>query len=64
MNKKFFYLYFTGGIIAIGLFIFDAINTTIPKMTTGNLVLDIAPILMFLYLCYKVYHEKKDQELM
>jgi len=64
MNKQFVYLYFIGGIIAIGVFIFDLINITAAKMPTGRWLIDIGPIILFLYLCYKAYHEKKDKELM
>jgi len=64
MNKRFTYLYLIGGIIAIGLFIFDLINITAQKMTISRWVLDIGPIILFLYLSYKTYHEKKDKELM
>lgn len=64
MSKQYVYLYFIGGMIAIGVFIFDLITITAAKMTTGRWALDIGPIILFLYLCYKTYHEKKDQELM
>jgi len=64
MSKQFVYLYFIGGMIAIGVFIFDLVSITPAKMTTGRWALDIGPIILFLYLCYKTYHEKKDKELM
>ena len=64
MSKQFVYLYFIGGFIAIGLFIFDLVNITAAKMTTGRWVLDVGPIILFLYLSYKTYHEKKDKEMM
>jgi hypothetical protein len=64
MSTKFTYLYLAGGIIAIGLFIFDLVSITAPKMTTSSWVLDVGPIILFLYLCFKSYHEKKDKELM
>jgi len=59
MSKKFVYLYFIGGMIAIGVFIFDLVNITAAKMTTGRWVLDIGPIILFLYLCYKTTTRKK-----
>jgi len=64
MSKKFLYLYFTGGIIAIGVLIFDLVTVTAAKMTSSTWAMDIVPIILFLYLCYKTYHEKKDKELM
>lgn len=64
MSKQFIYLYFIGGMIAIGVFIFDLITITATKMTTGRWILDMGPIIVFLYLSYKAYHEKKDHELM
>lgn len=64
MSKRFVYLYLIGGIIAIVVFIFDLVNITPAKMTSGRWALDIGPIILFLYLSYKTYHEKKDKELM
>ena len=63
MNKKFFYLYLVGGAIALGLLIYDVLSTY-PKLSPTSLALDILPGIMFFYLAYKTYHEKKDQELM
>ena len=63
MNKKFLYLYLVGGAIALGLLIYD-IATTYPKLSWNSLALDILPAILFFYLSYKAYHEKKDSELM
>jgi len=63
MSTKFFYLYLVGGAIALGLLIFDLISTW-PKPSLESLALDILPMILFFYLSYKTYHEKKDQELM
>ena len=63
MNKKFLYLYLIGGAIALGLLVYD-LATTLPNPSPTSLALDILPMLMFFYLAYKTYHEKKDQELM
>jgi len=64
MSKQFVYLYLIGGLIAIGVLIFDLVNITAAKMTVTQWVIDVGPIILFLYLCYKTYHEKKDKELM
>jgi hypothetical protein len=63
MNKKFLYLYLIGGAIALGLLIYDLV-TTWPHPGATSLILDILPMILFFYLSYKTYHEKKDQELM
>jgi len=63
MNKKFMYLYLFVGVFALGLFIYE-IATTWPKPSYGSLALDILPAILFLYLSFKAYHEKKDSELM
>jgi hypothetical protein len=63
MSKKFLYLYLVGGAIALGLLIYDVASTW-PTPGFSSLALDILPAILFFYLAYKVYHEKKDQELM
>lgn len=63
MNKKFIYLYLVGGAIALGLLIYD-VATTWPNLNYSSLALDILPAILFFYLSYKAYHEKKDSELM
>jgi hypothetical protein len=63
MSKKFLYLYLIGGAIALGLLIYDVV-TTYPHLSWNSLALDILPGILFFYLSYKTYHEKKDQELM
>jgi hypothetical protein len=61
--NKFFYLYLLGGIIALGLTIYD-VATTYPHVRATDMLLDIIPGILLFYLAYKVYHEKKDKELM
>ncbi len=61
--KKFLYVYLVGGAIAIGLLIYDLI-TTWPHPDYSSIALDVLPGILFLYLSYKAYHEKKDSELM
>ena len=63
MTNKFIYVYIIGGAIALGLLIYDLI-TTWPRLDYSSLALDILPAILFLYLAYKAYHEKKDSELM
>jgi hypothetical protein len=63
MFKKFFYLYLVGGAIALGLLVYDLASTW-PHPGFQSLALDILPMVLFFYLSYKTYHEKKDKEMM
>ena len=64
MSKFFFYLYLVGGTTALALLVYDVL-TAWPKWTaTSNILLDVLPALFLFYMAYKVYHEKKDHELM
>lgn len=64
MSKKFFYLYLFGGILALILLV-DEIITAYPKtISVGNILLDVVPAILLLYLAFKTYHEKKDHDLM
>lgn len=63
MTRKFIYVYFIGGALALGLLIYDII-TTWPHPDYGSVCIDAVCSLLFLYLSYKAYHEKKDSELM
>jgi hypothetical protein len=61
--KKFLYLYLFGGLVAFGLLIYDLV-TTWPHVNYNSIALDFLPGVLFFYLSYKAYHEKKDSELM
>ncbi len=63
MTRKFIYLYIFGGVLAVGLLIYDLV-TTWPNVSTSSLLFDIVPAIVLFYLAYKSYHEKKDDELM
>jgi hypothetical protein len=61
--KKFLYLYLLGGLVATGLLIYDLIAGW-GHLNYSSIGLDILPGILFYYLSYKAYHEKKDSELM
>ena len=64
MSNKFFYLYLIGGLLALGLLVYDII-TAYPKMiSTTGILLDGIPAVVLLYLAFKVRKEKQDSDLM
>ena len=64
MKNKFFWLYLAGALLAIGLLVKDII-TSRPKIPgIGDILLDTVPAILFFYLAFKTYHEKKDKEMM
>ena len=64
MSSKFFYLYLIGGILAVGLLVYDCI-TAYPKMPAiSDILLDTVPAIVLFYLAFKVRREKVDKELM
>ena len=63
MNPKFRYLYITiGSVILISLIV--QVIVTYPDLSLKGVLLNALPSLLFFYLAYKTYHEKKDNELM
>jgi lipid-A-disaccharide synthase-like uncharacterized protein len=64
MNRKFFYLYLVGGLLAIGLLIYDIFNTYPKTVSVKDILLDGVPAILLLYLAYKTRREKKDSDLM
>jgi hypothetical protein len=63
MNPKFRYLYIAiGGLLLISLIV--QVIITYPEVNPKNVLLNAVPSLLFFYLAYKTYHEKKDSELM
>ena len=63
MYGKFFYLYIVGGTVALILLIYQ-VAVTYPDVSTAGILFNILPILVLYYLAFKVYHEKKDSDLM
>lgn len=63
MNPKFRYLYISiGSLLFISLIV--QVIITYPEVSPQNVLLNALPSLLFFYLAYKTYHEKKDSELM
>ncbi len=62
-NSKFFYVYLAGGFIGLIMIVVD-IARSCPALKAPSLISDVAIGLIFFYLAYKAYHEKKDQEMM
>ena len=63
MNPKYRYLYIAiGGVLLILLIV--QVFVTYPEVNPQNVLLNAIPSLLFFYLAYKTYHEKKDSELM
>lgn len=64
MKNKFFWLYIAGSLLAVGLLIKDIVTTESHIPPIGDILLDTVPAILFVYLAFKVYHEKKDKEMM
>lgn len=64
MKNKFFYLYLAGALLAIGLLTRDIISTYPKTPAIGDILLDAVPAILFFYLAFKTYREKKDSDLM
>ena len=63
MNPKFRYLYITiGSVLLISLIV--QVIVSYPDVSPKCVLLNTLPALLFFYLAYKTYHEKKDNELM
>lgn len=63
MNPKFRYLYIIIGSILLVTLIVQVISSY-PDVSAQGVLLNALPALLFYYLAYKTYHEKKDSELM
>jgi len=63
MNPKFRNLYIIIGILLLISLVVEVI-TTYPEVSPKGVLLNALPALLFFYLAYKTYHEKKDNELM
>jgi hypothetical protein len=64
MSKKFFYLYIVGGLLAVGLLVYDIV-TAYPKIVSiSDILLDGLPAIVLFYLAYKTRREKVDGDLM
>ncbi|MDR6940777.1 hypothetical protein [Mucilaginibacter pocheonensis] len=63
MNPKFRSLYIVIGILLLVSLIVQ-VFLTYPDVSPKGVLLNAVPALLFFYLAYKTYHEKKDSELM
>jgi len=63
MNPKFLALYIVAGTLSLLLVIYKLVTNSTILNNTG-IALNIVMCLVFYYLAYKTYHEKKDKELM
>lgn len=59
-GNKFFYLYLAGGTIALLLMIYQVFA----KRGLVRIAADGIMVVAFYYLAFKVYHEKKDHDMM
>lgn len=64
MSSKFFYLYLAGGLLAIGLLVYDIIHTYPKVIATSDIFFDAVPAILLFYLAYKTRREKVDKDLM
>lgn len=63
MNPKFKVLYIIAGCLALLLAVYQ-LFTDKPSIDIPRIILNVVMSLVFFYLAYKTYHEKKDKELM
>jgi hypothetical protein len=60
---KSFHLYLTGAIIGLVLFVFEMVFYY-SKLSASDIALSAVPVVLLLYVAFKVYHENADDELM
>ncbi len=60
---KSFHLYLTGAIIGLVLFVLELVFYY-SKLSTSDIALSAAPVVLLFYVSFKVYHENADDELM
>jgi hypothetical protein len=60
MSNKFFYLYLAGGTLALLLLVYQVIN----HRGATRIAVDAIVMIAFYYMAFKVYHEKKDHDMM
>lgn len=60
---KFFYLFLIGGVVSVGLAVYDIV-TAYPNIENGTVLSGLVPAVLLFYMAYKAWHEKNDQELM
>jgi len=63
INRRYLILYLVVATVALLMGVY-LIITGYPDVNFGRVVLDGLVALLFYYLAYKTYHEKKDKELM
>lgn len=64
MNGKFFYLYLIAGVLALIILFYQLITPHSMAMNGWNMMGYVLLSGLMMYLAYKTYHMKKDQELM
>ena len=63
MSYKFFYLYIVAAVLGLLLGLYKILKNY-PAINFQWELVYLIPSLLLFYLAYKVYHEKKDKELM
>ena len=63
MSYKFFYLYLIGGTAVLALLIYQVIVNR-DNLSVSGILFNVIPIVLLYYMAFKVYHEKKDKDLM
>jgi hypothetical protein len=58
--NKFFYLYLAGGTLALAFLVYQVVSNRGAIRIAADAILMVA----FYYLAFKVYHEKKDHDMM
>lgn len=61
--NRIFYAYIAGGTLAFLLLLYQTIGKY-PNISVSSVFGDILLTVVLFYLAYKVYHEKKDREMM
>jgi amino acid permease len=64
MASKFFYLYLVAGTMSLLLAGYHNFGPQQPEQVHNTSYFYFIPAVLFYYLAYKAYHEKKDRELM
>ncbi len=64
MKNKFFWLYLGGALLALILIVKDIVTNYPKAPAISDILLDGGAAILFFYLAFKVYHEKKDKEMM
>ena len=63
MSFKFFYLYLVGGTVVLALLIYQIIVNR-DNLSVSGVLFNVIPIILLYYMAFKVYQEKKHNDLM